>query len=202
MSMIRKLRPMAPRSRCIACYWATWGITYVLALTLAAELAASEKAIASPPSSSGSHDSLRSVWPMRLKHGFHQALERGLGFSLVLDGQRIGPAVPADSSVTTRERDGMHETLFRHPLAFRRTPRARSCTVRRNDLDSDRRGKGPMTTRSGLSILSISLLACLATVCSSISSTRWEEDSSVVEGRNGDRFPLTWEALPCWTGST
>jgi hypothetical protein len=118
MSMIRKLRPMAPRSRCIARYWATWGITYILALTLAAELAASEKAIASPPSSSGSHDSLRSVWPMRLKHGFHQALERGLGFSFVLDGQRIGSAVPADSSVTTRERDGVHETLFRHPLGL------------------------------------------------------------------------------------
>ena len=41
-----------------------------------------------------------------------------MGFSFVLDGQRIGPAAPADSSVTTNERDGVHETVFRHPLGL------------------------------------------------------------------------------------
>ncbi|MHC4401559.1 MAG: alpha-galactosidase [Planctomycetota bacterium] len=118
MSMIRKLRPLAPRFKRVARYWATSVITYILALTFATELTASERTFVSPPSSSGSHDSLKSVWPVRFEHGFHQALEHGIGFSFVLDGQLTGPAVPADSDVTTGERDGVHETVFRHPLGL------------------------------------------------------------------------------------
>ena len=70
-------------------------------------------------------DRASALWPVRLEHGFHQALGNGMGFSFVLGGQRIGPALPAGSNVTAGEGEGIHEAVYRHPSGLEAVRRCR-----------------------------------------------------------------------------
>ena len=101
------------------------GKIMALAQVLFVASVAMGQTVASSTSDLKNHPSLKRLWPAQPDTSFHQALEHGIGFSFVLDGQQVGREVPADANVITRNLDGAQEAVFRHPSGLVAVQRCR-----------------------------------------------------------------------------